>query len=188
MTGSALSLGVEGGKSHCEAVSQPHLSPLRKPPLLLNETKNKSTLRMSEKTWESRRIKEEIQDILSPTPLELHKVDKLLNILHWTHCLTVLCIPFRKDDEFHFLLRCWSIWLVLVTAWRIRTAFSGLLRKCPWESTWRFICNCWLISCVLFFCGLTGNLDIFSPKLKCVFTEVASCHFNAVSHDQSFMM
>uniref|UniRef100_A0A8C1N777 Glutamate receptor interacting protein 2b n=1 Tax=Cyprinus carpio TaxID=7962 RepID=A0A8C1N777_CYPCA len=33
-----------------------------------------STLRMSEKTWESRRIKEEIQDILSPTPLELHKV------------------------------------------------------------------------------------------------------------------
>ncbi|XP_056116591.1 glutamate receptor-interacting protein 2 isoform X5 [Rhinichthys klamathensis goyatoka] len=74
MTGSALSLGVEGGKSHCETVSQPHLSPLRKPPLLLNETKNKSTLRMSEKTWESRRIKEEIQDILSPTPLELHKV------------------------------------------------------------------------------------------------------------------
>ncbi|KAG1927266.1 glutamate receptor-interacting protein [Pimephales promelas] len=74
MTGSALSLGVDGGKSHCETVSQPHLSPLRKPPLLLNETKNKSTLRMSEKTWESRRIKEEIQDILSPTPLELHKV------------------------------------------------------------------------------------------------------------------
>uniref|UniRef100_A0A8C1RVP2 Glutamate receptor interacting protein 2b n=1 Tax=Cyprinus carpio TaxID=7962 RepID=A0A8C1RVP2_CYPCA len=74
MTGSALSLGVEGGKAHGETVSQPHLSPLRKAPHLLNETKNKSTLRMSEKTWESRRIKEEIQDILSPTPLELHKV------------------------------------------------------------------------------------------------------------------
>lgn len=75
MTGSALSLGVEGGKGHCE----PHLSPLRKPPHLLNETKNKSTLRMSEKTWESRRIKEEIQDILSPTPLELHKVQLILH-------------------------------------------------------------------------------------------------------------
>uniref|UniRef100_A0A8C1R4J6 Glutamate receptor interacting protein 2b n=1 Tax=Cyprinus carpio TaxID=7962 RepID=A0A8C1R4J6_CYPCA len=74
MTGSALSLGVEGGKAHGETVNQPHLSPLRKAPHLLNETKNKSTLRMSEKTWESRRIKEEIQDILSPTPLELHKV------------------------------------------------------------------------------------------------------------------
>uniref|UniRef100_A0A8C1ZX16 Glutamate receptor interacting protein 2b n=1 Tax=Cyprinus carpio TaxID=7962 RepID=A0A8C1ZX16_CYPCA len=74
MTGSALSLGVEGGKAHGETVSQPHLSPLRKAPHLVNETKNKSTLRMSEKTWESRRIKEEIQDILSPTPLELHKV------------------------------------------------------------------------------------------------------------------
>uniref|UniRef100_A0A8C2EP30 Glutamate receptor interacting protein 2b n=1 Tax=Cyprinus carpio TaxID=7962 RepID=A0A8C2EP30_CYPCA len=77
MTGSALSLGVEGGKAHGETVSQPHLSPLRKAPHLLNETKNKSTLRMSEKTWESRRIKEEIQDILSPTPLELHKVGGL---------------------------------------------------------------------------------------------------------------
>uniref|UniRef100_A0A8B9KB26 Glutamate receptor interacting protein 2b n=1 Tax=Astyanax mexicanus TaxID=7994 RepID=A0A8B9KB26_ASTMX len=43
-------------------------------PHLHNETKSKSTLRMSDKTWESRRIKEEMQEILSPTPLELHKV------------------------------------------------------------------------------------------------------------------
>uniref|UniRef100_A0A8B9RDB9 Glutamate receptor interacting protein 2b n=1 Tax=Astyanax mexicanus TaxID=7994 RepID=A0A8B9RDB9_ASTMX len=48
--------------------------PLRKSPHLHNETKSKSTLRMSDKTWESRRIKEEMQEILSPTPLELHKV------------------------------------------------------------------------------------------------------------------
>lgn len=74
MSGSALSLGVDGGKSHAETGGMPHLSPLRKAPHLHNESKNKSTLRMSEKTWESRRIKEEIQDILSPTPLELHKV------------------------------------------------------------------------------------------------------------------
>lgn len=87
MTGSALSLGVEGGKTHCETVGQPHLSPLRKAPHLLNETKSKSTLRMSEKTWESRRIKEEIQDILSPTPLELHKVDTLFKSM---------CIPLKK--------------------------------------------------------------------------------------------
>uniref|UniRef100_A0A8B9K9V5 Glutamate receptor interacting protein 2b n=1 Tax=Astyanax mexicanus TaxID=7994 RepID=A0A8B9K9V5_ASTMX len=74
MTGSALSLGVEGGKTHNETLSQPNISPLRKSPHLHNETKSKSTLRMSDKTWESRRIKEEMQEILSPTPLELHKV------------------------------------------------------------------------------------------------------------------
>uniref|UniRef100_A0A3P8TMC5 Glutamate receptor interacting protein 2 n=1 Tax=Amphiprion percula TaxID=161767 RepID=A0A3P8TMC5_AMPPE len=33
-----------------------------------------ASLRVSERTWESRRIKEEMQGILSPTPLELHKV------------------------------------------------------------------------------------------------------------------
>uniref|UniRef100_A0A6Q2YVA6 PDZ domain-containing protein n=1 Tax=Esox lucius TaxID=8010 RepID=A0A6Q2YVA6_ESOLU len=41
---------------------------------LHHEAKTKNTLRVSEKTWESRRIKEEMQEILSPTPLELHKV------------------------------------------------------------------------------------------------------------------
>uniref|UniRef100_A0A673A0N8 Glutamate receptor interacting protein 2b n=1 Tax=Sphaeramia orbicularis TaxID=375764 RepID=A0A673A0N8_9TELE len=33
-----------------------------------------ASLRVSERTWESRRIKEEMQGIVSPTPLELHKV------------------------------------------------------------------------------------------------------------------
>uniref|UniRef100_A0A8K9UMF2 Glutamate receptor interacting protein 2 n=1 Tax=Oncorhynchus mykiss TaxID=8022 RepID=A0A8K9UMF2_ONCMY len=41
---------------------------------LHHEAKAKNTLRVSEKTWESRRIKEEMQEILSPNPLELHKV------------------------------------------------------------------------------------------------------------------
>uniref|UniRef100_A0A8C7S5R6 Glutamate receptor interacting protein 2b n=1 Tax=Oncorhynchus mykiss TaxID=8022 RepID=A0A8C7S5R6_ONCMY len=41
---------------------------------LHHEARAKNTLRVSEKTWESRRIKEEMQEILSPTPLELHKV------------------------------------------------------------------------------------------------------------------
>ncbi|XP_036387832.1 glutamate receptor-interacting protein 2 isoform X2 [Megalops cyprinoides] len=74
MTGSALSLGVDGTKAHSEPVSQPGISPLRKASHLHSEAKNKGTLRVSEKTWESRRIKEEMQEILSPTPLELHKV------------------------------------------------------------------------------------------------------------------
>ncbi|XP_029358150.1 glutamate receptor-interacting protein 2 [Echeneis naucrates] len=43
-------------------------------PLLHHEPKPKASLRVSERTWESRRIKEEMQGILSPTPLELHKV------------------------------------------------------------------------------------------------------------------
>ncbi|XP_053724688.1 glutamate receptor-interacting protein 2 isoform X3 [Synchiropus splendidus] len=42
--------------------------------LLHHENKPKASLRVSERTWESRRIKEEMQGILSPTPLELHKV------------------------------------------------------------------------------------------------------------------
>ncbi|XP_048879824.1 glutamate receptor-interacting protein 2 isoform X4 [Brienomyrus brachyistius] len=72
MTGSALSLGVDGGKG--DAAGQPGTSPLKKTPQLHGESKAKTSLRVSEKTWESRRIKEEMQEILSPTPLELHKV------------------------------------------------------------------------------------------------------------------
>ncbi|XP_077428730.1 glutamate receptor-interacting protein 2 isoform X3 [Vanacampus margaritifer] len=43
-------------------------------PLAHHELKSKASLRVSERTWESRRIKEEMQGLLSPTPLELHKV------------------------------------------------------------------------------------------------------------------
>lgn len=46
-------------------------------PLLHHESKPKASLRVSERTWESRRIKEEMQGILSPTPLELHKVSHM---------------------------------------------------------------------------------------------------------------
>ncbi|XP_062842439.1 glutamate receptor-interacting protein 2 [Trichomycterus rosablanca] len=74
MTGSTVSLGVESTKSHSESGSQANISPVRRSSTLRSEAKSKSTLRMSEKTWESRRIKEEMQEILSPTPLELHKV------------------------------------------------------------------------------------------------------------------
>ncbi|KAM6980353.1 glutamate receptor-interacting protein 2 [Aplochiton taeniatus] len=126
MTGTAISLGMDGSKAPPEPiVSQGRMSPLRRnsllhqgthlhheahlhqgahllqeahlhqgthllqeahfhpdshmhqearSSLLHHEPKAKASLRMSERTWESRRIKEEMQEILSPTPLELHKV------------------------------------------------------------------------------------------------------------------
>lgn len=49
-------------------------------PLLHHDPKPKASLRVSERTWESRRIKEEMQGILSPTPLELHKVSSHLRL------------------------------------------------------------------------------------------------------------
>uniref|UniRef100_A0A3Q1FHD9 Glutamate receptor interacting protein 2b n=1 Tax=Acanthochromis polyacanthus TaxID=80966 RepID=A0A3Q1FHD9_9TELE len=51
-----------------------HIHQDNQSPLLHHEPKPKASLRVSERTWESRRIKEEMQGILSPTPLELHKV------------------------------------------------------------------------------------------------------------------
>ncbi|KAJ0069037.1 hypothetical protein NL108_016516, partial [Boleophthalmus pectinirostris] len=125
MTGSAISLGVEGNKAPPEPVlSHSRMSPLRRnsllhqgallhlhdqthlhdqahllqedqlhqgktdgllhqgahlrqeaqSPLHFQDPKAKASLRVSERTWESRRIKEEMQGIISPTPLELHKV------------------------------------------------------------------------------------------------------------------
>ena len=74
MTGSGITLGVSGGRPAPDPLSQAGHSPLRRPPMLHPDPKSKASLRMSERTWESRRIKEEMQEILSPTPLELHKV------------------------------------------------------------------------------------------------------------------
>uniref|UniRef100_A0A3Q2PAW4 Glutamate receptor interacting protein 2 n=1 Tax=Fundulus heteroclitus TaxID=8078 RepID=A0A3Q2PAW4_FUNHE len=51
-----------------------HIHQETQSPLLHHDQKLKAPLRVSERTWESRRIKEEMQGILSPTPLELHKV------------------------------------------------------------------------------------------------------------------
>uniref|UniRef100_A0A3P9QGN9 Glutamate receptor interacting protein 2 n=1 Tax=Poecilia reticulata TaxID=8081 RepID=A0A3P9QGN9_POERE len=51
-----------------------HIHQENQSPLLHHDPKLKASLRVSERTWESRRIKEEMQGILSPTPLELHKV------------------------------------------------------------------------------------------------------------------
>uniref|UniRef100_A0A3B4ACF3 PDZ domain-containing protein n=1 Tax=Periophthalmus magnuspinnatus TaxID=409849 RepID=A0A3B4ACF3_9GOBI len=51
-----------------------HLRQEAQSPLHFQDPKAKASLRVSERTWESRRIKEEMQGIISPTPLELHKV------------------------------------------------------------------------------------------------------------------
>ncbi|KAI1892383.1 hypothetical protein AGOR_G00132800 [Albula goreensis] len=72
MTGSALSLGVEGDRSIPEPVK-----PEREGPLLRGHTESRTSSRGFERTWESRRIKEEVQEIMSPTPLELLKVTVL---------------------------------------------------------------------------------------------------------------
>lgn len=53
-------------------------------PLLHYEAKAKASLRVSERTWESRRIKEEMQGIVSPTPLELHKVSPRSWLRTWS--------------------------------------------------------------------------------------------------------
>uniref|UniRef100_A0A087XT31 Glutamate receptor interacting protein 2 n=1 Tax=Poecilia formosa TaxID=48698 RepID=A0A087XT31_POEFO len=88
MTGTAISLGVEGANKppdshlHDEAHFNheahlhhgAHIHQENQSPLLHHDPKLKASLRVSERTWESRRIKEEMQGILSPTPLELHKV------------------------------------------------------------------------------------------------------------------
>ncbi|XP_039627063.1 glutamate receptor-interacting protein 2 isoform X3 [Polypterus senegalus] len=75
MTGSTISLGVDGNKTHVSSVGQPGMSPLRKGTSILHEDGKTKTLgRGVDKSWEVRRIKEEIQEIMSPTPLELHKV------------------------------------------------------------------------------------------------------------------
>lgn len=50
------------------------MHPDNQSPILQHDPKAKASLRVSERTWESRRIKEEMQGIVSPTPLELHKV------------------------------------------------------------------------------------------------------------------
>uniref|UniRef100_H3BXP3 Glutamate receptor interacting protein 2 n=1 Tax=Tetraodon nigroviridis TaxID=99883 RepID=H3BXP3_TETNG len=72
MTGTAISLGIRSPAPG--APLQPRGPPAPRSTPAPHEAKPKASLRVSERTWESRRIKEEMQGIVSPTPLELHKV------------------------------------------------------------------------------------------------------------------
>lgn len=78
MTGSVHSLGLEGSKLLVDSVSESGLSPLRKGNAnCCDEGQSDSSItptKKNERNLEMRKIKEEVQEIMSPTPLELHKV------------------------------------------------------------------------------------------------------------------
>ncbi|EMP35594.1 Glutamate receptor-interacting protein 2, partial [Chelonia mydas] len=78
MTGSVHSLGLEGSKLLVDSVSESGLSPLRKGNAnCCDEGQSDSSItptKKNERNLEMRKIKEEVQEIMSPTPLELHKM------------------------------------------------------------------------------------------------------------------
>ncbi|XP_061474422.1 glutamate receptor-interacting protein 2 isoform X5 [Rhineura floridana] len=78
MTGSVHSLGLDGGKLLMNAVNQPGLSPPRKGNLTsVAEGQSNTSVTATKKNGRNLEIKvmkEEIQEIMSPTPLELHKI------------------------------------------------------------------------------------------------------------------
>lgn len=140
MTGSTVSLGVESSKSLSESgAGQTNVSPVRRSSNLRGETR--STLRMSDRTWESRRIKEEMQEILSPTPLELHKVRS------WHTGLSILASVLQPPGH-----SCFILWLIrsstMTLPWPLslgrikmhRVSFSGDRNKGSWTGRLRFQC------------------------------------------------
>ncbi|XP_075794883.1 glutamate receptor-interacting protein 2 isoform X5 [Pelodiscus sinensis] len=78
MTGSVHSLGLEGSKLLVDSVSESGLSPLRKGnSTCCSEEQSDSSItptKKNERNLEMKKIKEEVQEIMSPTPLELHKM------------------------------------------------------------------------------------------------------------------
>uniref|UniRef100_A0A803T3I5 Glutamate receptor interacting protein 2 n=1 Tax=Anolis carolinensis TaxID=28377 RepID=A0A803T3I5_ANOCA len=93
MTGSVHNLGLDGGKLLLNSVNQTGLSPPRK-----GNTKspgdgqgisNGTPTKKNDRNLEIKMMKEEIQEIMSPTPLELHKV-----------CMTIYKDPETEDFGF----------------------------------------------------------------------------------------
>lgn len=78
MTGSVHNLALDGGKLLMNSVNQSGLSPSRKGNSKSSgEGQGHSSAtptKKNEKNLEIKMMKEEIQEIMSPTPLELHKV------------------------------------------------------------------------------------------------------------------
>ncbi|XP_070594428.1 glutamate receptor-interacting protein 2 isoform X3 [Erythrolamprus reginae] len=77
MAGSVHNLSLDGGKLPRNSVNQSGLSPARKSnPKSLGEVQdnNNVTPTKNDKNLEIKTIKDEIQEIMSPTPLELHKM------------------------------------------------------------------------------------------------------------------
>lgn len=77
MAGSVHNLSLDGGKLPRNSVNQSGLSPARKSnPKSSGEVQsnNNVTPTKNDKDLAIKTIKDEIQEIMSPTPLELHKV------------------------------------------------------------------------------------------------------------------
>ncbi|XP_067400440.1 glutamate receptor-interacting protein 2 isoform X4 [Emydura macquarii macquarii] len=78
MTGSVHSLGLEGSKLLMDSVSESGLSPRRKGNSnFCDQGQSDSSItptKKNERNLEMKKIKEEVQEIMSPTPLELHKM------------------------------------------------------------------------------------------------------------------
>ncbi|KAJ6668273.1 hypothetical protein lerEdw1_015650 [Lerista edwardsae] len=78
MTGSVHNLGLDGGKLLMNSVNQPGLSPPRKGNSKSSGegpgNSNVTPTKKNERNLEIKMMKDEIQEIMSPTPLELHKM------------------------------------------------------------------------------------------------------------------
>lgn len=77
MTGSVHNLGLEGSKVLLDSVNPSGLSPLRKENSSCDDGQTKgssSPAKKSERNLDMKKIEKEMQEIMSPTPLEFHKV------------------------------------------------------------------------------------------------------------------
>lgn len=77
MTGSVHNLGLEGSKLLLDSVSPSGMSPLRKanPSCADGQAKGSSSpAKKNERNLDMKKIEKEMQEIMSPTPLEFHKV------------------------------------------------------------------------------------------------------------------
>lgn len=77
MTGSVHNLGLEGSKLLLDSVSPSGMSPLRKanPSCADGQAEGSSSpAKKNERNLDMKKIEKEMQEIMSPTPLEFHKV------------------------------------------------------------------------------------------------------------------
>lgn len=77
MTGSVHNLGLEGSKLLLDSVNPSGLSPLRKANSSCDDGQTEgssSPAKKNERNLDMKKIEKEMQEIMSPTPLEFHKV------------------------------------------------------------------------------------------------------------------
>lgn len=77
MTGSVHNLGLDSSKLLLDSVNPSGLSPLRKANTSCEDGQTESSsspAKKNERNLDVKKIEKEIQEIMSPTPLEFHKV------------------------------------------------------------------------------------------------------------------